>query len=599
MKVKLISYSKPSEDLSNEGLESLQDLVSFCARVSNPSNQMNTETSEKLIKYLIKNKHWSPFEMVNVCLEIETTRDIARQILRHRSFSFQEFCLSGDTDIYFAKPCKYNKGYYRPKITYKLSDLYDKWTNGAKPIPSRYNPNNDIRIPLKDRIKNMLIKCYDEDEKKLTVSHIKDIFYTGKKELYKVTLSDGKVIKSTKEHKFLSKDGFLPLEDIIGLELVGKDKKAAMTKEGIVAVNGVLNYRDREWLLEKKNESLFKGGGLKYISEKYELNLNTIRKWLKKLDICYTPEEKRMITGEIWNKGKFGYKNKPHSEETRQKMRESARKGPDSNLWRGGGSKNDVRKTFDNVKALTYKREKNFQCERCQSNDRLNIHHKIPVSEDSSKINDIDNWELLCSKCHIEHHQKEGYTGWQSMQKKYEQKNEKRRQNSYIPKWVKITNVEYLGLDDTYDLEIDHKSHNYVANGIIVHNSQRYANPVEELKFELREARLQDTKNRQNSIETDDEKLQEEWDQMQQNVIEEAKKAYNWAIKNNIAREQARAVLPEGNTISRLYINGTLRSWIHYLEVRSLENGTQREHAEVAKACAEVISNLFPVINSL
>lgn len=91
MKVKLISYSKPSREMYDEGLTDVQELIAFCARVSNPSNQFNTETSEKLIKYLIKHQHWSPLEMVSACLEVETTRDIARQILRHRSFSFQEF----------------------------------------------------------------------------------------------------------------------------------------------------------------------------------------------------------------------------------------------------------------------------------------------------------------------------------------------------------------------------------------------------------------------------------------------------------------------------------------------------------------------------
>jgi len=91
MNVKLVSYSKPSRELANDGMYDAQDLVAFCARVSNPSNQLNTETSEKLIKYLIKHQHWSPLEMVSACLEITTTRDIARQILRHRSFSFQEF----------------------------------------------------------------------------------------------------------------------------------------------------------------------------------------------------------------------------------------------------------------------------------------------------------------------------------------------------------------------------------------------------------------------------------------------------------------------------------------------------------------------------
>jgi thymidylate synthase (FAD) len=91
MKVKLISYSTPSKEILENGIEDVQNLIAFCARVSNPSNQMNTESSEKLIRYLIKNAHWSPLEMVNVCLEVETTRDIARQFLRHRSFSFQEF----------------------------------------------------------------------------------------------------------------------------------------------------------------------------------------------------------------------------------------------------------------------------------------------------------------------------------------------------------------------------------------------------------------------------------------------------------------------------------------------------------------------------
>jgi len=219
MKVKLVSYSTPTEEFLNEGIDNAQELVAFCARVSNPSNQLNTETSEKLIKYLIKNAHWSPLEMVSACLEIETTRDIARQILRHRSFSFQEF-------------------------------------------------------------------------------------------------------------------------------------------------------------------------------------------------------------------------------------------------------------------------------------------------------------------------------------------------------------------------------------------SQRYANPVKDLEFVTREARLQDLKNRQNSIENDNEEISNMWIEKQEHLINEARETYNWAIENGIAKEQARAVLPEGNTVSRMYMNGTLRSWIHYIELRS-GNGTQKEHMEIAVACAEVITKIFPMSKNL
>ena len=128
--------------------------------------------------------------------------------------------------------------------------------------------------------------------------------------------------------------------------------------------------------------------------------------------------------------------------------------------------------------------------------------------------------------------------------------------------------------------------------------SQRYADPTKSLTFETREARLQDKKNRQNSIETDDEELNAEWQWRQNELILLAQRHYDWAVENGIAKEVARAVLPEGLTISRMYMNGTLRSWLHYIEIRS-GNGTQKEHMEIAKAIAEVISVLFPPINKL
>ena len=130
--------------------------------------------------------------------------------------------------------------------------------------------------------------------------------------------------------------------------------------------------------------------------------------------------------------------------------------------------------------------------------------------------------------------------------------------------------------------------------------SQRYADPTAELDeaFTLRQARLQDTKNRQNSIETDDKMLAIEWERAQKRVLHSVKQEYSWAIKNGIAKEQARAVLPEGLTISRLYMNGTLRSWIHFIELRSA-NGTQKEHQEIASECAKVIAKVFPMATDL
>lgn len=128
--------------------------------------------------------------------------------------------------------------------------------------------------------------------------------------------------------------------------------------------------------------------------------------------------------------------------------------------------------------------------------------------------------------------------------------------------------------------------------------SQRYADPTKDLDFVLREARLQDPKNRQNSVETDDSELTAWWDAKQKFIIETVRQTYAEAIERGMAKEQARAILPEGNTVSRLYMNGTLRSWIHFIQVRA-GNGTQKEHMEVARECAKVISEIFPMVETL
>ena len=124
--------------------------------------------------------------------------------------------------------------------------------------------------------------------------------------------------------------------------------------------------------------------------------------------------------------------------------------------------------------------------------------------------------------------------------------------------------------------------------------SQRYANATE-LGFEFKDARLQDNKNRQNSIEVDDEELKKQWRLLQEDVINRSSVAYSWAITNGIAKEQARAVMPEGMTVSRMYMNGTLRSWVHYIQLRSGVE-TQKEHREIALACANAIEGIFPMI---
>ena len=154
------------------------------------------------------------------------------------------------------------------------------------------------------------------------------------------------------------------------------------------------------------------------------------------------------------------------------------------------------------------------------------------------------------------------------------------------------------------DVTIEIETTRDIARQILRHRSfsfqefsQRYADPTIDLDFVYREARLQDTKNRQNSIEVDDYQLQLQWVYQQEEVLNAAKKAYAWAIEKGIAKEVARAVLPEGLTMSRMYMKGSIRSWIHYLEVRT-DPSTQKEHREVAVACAQAIAEIFPMITN-
>lgn len=169
---------------------------------------------------------------------------------------------------------------------------------------------------------------------------------------------------------------------------------------------------------------------------------------------------------------------------------------------------------------------------------------------------------------------------------------------SYLIKWKHWSPFEManvcLEIETTRDIArqiLRHRSFTFQEF------SQRYADPVKDLSFEVREARLQDQKNRQNSLEIQDPVLDDAWQNKQLAIIEMTKLAYQWAIEQGIAKEVARAVLPEGLTVSRMYVNGTLRSWIHYIDIRS-DKATQKEHRMIALECAKVISEIFPLINN-
>jgi len=548
MNVKLVAVTSPRID----GLKNAEDIVSYCARVSNPSNQMNTETAPRLLKYLIKHQHWSPFEMASVTVEIVTSRAIAAQILRHRSFAFQEFCITGDSLVTTLNNSGKSPNYIPIKKLYERQS----WKN----------------------YKDILVRVYDEKNKIFVTSKIKEVFKTGVKPVYEVTLSDGKKIKCTKEHKFFSDGCFDSLENIVGLD----SKHHCMTKIGHIATNGIPCYQDKKWLSNAKNESIENKGGVAFIAEKAGVSYHTIRKWLKKLDLKFTKKEVAFYN-EIWNKGKFGYNTSlKHSKEHIEAIR-FARSGKKSNFWKGGQNRSERLKITDWCQKIRKNKliEYKYSCKECKSSKKLELDHIVPVWQDHSLAYSESNIQVLCEKCHDKKHLLSGEVKmWR----------EKSRGNLKTIKYVKIEKIKFLGEQETYDLEVEHESHNYVANKILVHNSQRYSTAT---KLEDIQWRLQGKTNRQvGDAEVD---LSSEKKELVDKALQSTLKAYDALIQAGVAKECARMVLPL-TTQTTMYMTGTLRSWIHYIELRAKED-TQKEHREIAVGIKNIFMNEFPVIS--
>lgn len=529
-------------------LESIPDaegLLSFAARVSNPSNQHNFETADKLLAYCAKHQHWSVFDLCNLVLEVKVPRDISRQMIRHSSLRFQEFCISGDSLVTMGD------GKRIP-----IANLYKRYQSKQYWGISK----NTVRV-------------FNEGTQTLIETKIKEVFNTGIKPVFELQLSNGRSIKATQEHKFLTRQGFKELGELsIG---------------DVVACNGVPVYQNYEWLAEAKCESLTRNG-IQYIADKAGVSYHTIRKWLRVHGLGFTHKEVSMYTN-IWNKGlptecqpRFG---KFHNIDTRELMRESSRKGSHSNLYVNGNFSDAGKGSWRKKVGLYcegYRTEllhkQGFKCAisgEVISYDTCEIDHIEPVCLAPELAFDVKNLQLLSVK---EHQIKTT------------------RERGFVRKavrWGVVESIKCVGEEQTYDLEVEHSSHNYVANGIITHNSGRYAEYSKDM-FCLRDCRMQDTVNRQNSIKCEDTDILQDWDTLQEHILNESLTAYQKAINLGIAKEVARVLLPEGLVMSTMYINGTARNWLHYLGVRTERGVTQEEHCVAADLIKVEFLKHFP-----
>lgn len=519
--------------------------IADSARISYVGKRSTKEADAKLIRILMKNGHTSPFEQVEFRFLVKAPIYVARQWMRHRTW-----CLSGDTEITFNRPNRWRQGIHTKQSPFfengfTIKELYRKWNK------SEYSKNV---------ISSMLLRVYDEKEKIFTVSNIKNILYSGKKEVYKVSTQSGKSIKCSKEHLFLSENGWITLEKALGLGLTNNNLAYMTNNSPFFITNGELLYQNKEWLSNQRAL----GKSVQDMADEAGCGYYTIRKYLKRYNLQFNH---RKNNKNVWNKGVRGYKlNSVFSEEGKQKIRE-ARSGEKSNFWKGGvtSDRGKIAAWCTRV-AKSVHAKNNYTCQRCgKVGGKLHAHHILPVVDYPEMAYDIENLTTLCENCHREIHNKK-------------ENNRSKNGTPLLAKLEQITSIEYVGVEDTYDIEVEGENHNFVANGFVVHNSysevsRRYTD--KNIEFYVPEFKDSDSK------------------YIYEQSVLTSLDSYSMLVDSGIPKEQARGILPT-SLYTVFYAKTDLHNLFHFLELR-LGKGAQYEISEYANAICKLIEPIVPI----
>jgi thymidylate synthase ThyX len=446
-------------------------------------------------------------------MEITTTRAISAQIMRHRSF-----CLGANSQIWFDLPMRGKEDYKYKPFQRSISYLYDRWHNGAKPLP------NGSVMPMQERIRNMRIRCMDEDTGEIIHTHINDITKSTAK-LYEVEFSNGSIVTASMEHRFYTDVGWLTLKEAINkrAKFVGQSQKVNETPLQEFPSLSAGELANEEWVTVPE-------------WEKYQVsNLGRVRRLGKGGGVS-----SKIRLGSISKS--TGYPvisfNKPGKQIERNMQR-------------------IVLEAFEPLESYKGMEARHLN------------HNKLDCR--------LSNLKWGTSK---DNHRDSMATDTLG----------RLRTSTY-----EIVNVTCVGEQDSYDISVDAPWHNFICDGMVVHNSfqelsQRYTQP----SLVYPELRMKGSTNRQGSLDTKADDLCHE------ESIESINKAwetYDKLVKAGVALETARMVLPMCSETT-IYMNGTLRSWIHYIQLRT-EKHTQKEHRAIAMECQGILKDLYPNVMSI
>jgi thymidylate synthase ThyX/5-methylcytosine-specific restriction endonuclease McrA len=396
-------------------------------------------------------------------LEVTFPRFVLAEFNTHR-----QFCLDGDTKLYFDLPSRQKAGTKRFSMT--IRELFEKWHHGAA-----------SRV----RLAAIELRSCNEDTGEIDHTHVRDVTYSGQKPVFRVTLTNGQQILSSKEHRFLTKDGWQRLEDAVGLSL-SAGEIAAWSRNAEFAVNGIAAYRDPQWLAGLRDAGLSaaliaKHAGVTIDQVKYQFRKHGLR--------ATNPKAVWLVSHieEPWNKGRRYSNLKTRGRPGKARVR----RGPESHLWCGGITPERKRIGAWTVQhAFRTHHANGFKCVLCGSARQLHAHHIDPVAHNLARAYDPSNLTSMCKDCHGSLHQRnlelallrhfeEGKpygSFWVSvgnvrLPKPYAPK----KKRAMVRHFVAVKSIDYVGIRETYDIEVEGPYHNFVANGFIVHNSRNSA----------------------------------------------------------------------------------------------------------------------------
>jgi thymidylate synthase (FAD) len=540
---------------------------------------------QKLIEYLAKHNHWTPFSHPQITLRVKAPISIRTQLFKSKV----GFCLSGDTEITFQK--KTGRGVSNGVRYTSINDLFELW---MKETP--HSQCGD-EYGYRKKVMGYDIRVLNTDTSIFEKGHITDIICNGSKDVFLMTTKDGKTIKMTKDHRIYTKNGWETLGDAVGL--INSCGTYGMTKTAFVGINGVKAvgggmYRDYEWMKEQREL----GHNVTTIAANAGCSYHTVRKWLKIHNLKFDPLLN--LKGVPWNKGMGGYSMFTLEGKLAQSKRllEYYKNNPrqkQSTTWR-----QEVNRWTSQIAKLVH--EKNgYTCQKCACRGKkLNAHHIIPVLVDPTKAKDIDNLISVCVECHHKIHSSEANTK-EFMEKVSTQpiietkwKKKGHRTGLHVH-YTEIVKIEFVGQETVYDISVDHKSHNFVANGMVVHNSEneisrRYCKDIPEYYTPKWRSSPTDGAKQGSS---DFMKNTTKQEQRYRDVCDDAIEIYQELLDHGVAPEQARFVLPQGMYTEWIW-TGSLAAYARVCKLR-LDPHAQWEVQMFAKAISEIIQPLFPV----